>query len=128
MAQHDLGVVFGAETGFRLARNPDTVRAPDISFIAKENLPAEEPVESYWPGAPDLAVEVLSPDDRRSEVEEKTHMWLDAGCQVVWNVDPKSKTIQVCKHGEEKVLRMGDSLTSDSILPGFLCLLEELFG
>ncbi len=69
--KYDLGVLFGAETGFRLASNPDTVRAPNIAFISKQSIPANEPREGFWPGAPDLAVEVLSPGDRAVEVDEK---------------------------------------------------------
>jgi Uma2 family endonuclease len=87
--EHDLGVVFGAETGFRLASNPDTVLAPDISFLAKRNLPAEDPKDGFWPGAPDLAVEILSPGDRTGEVDEKIDAWLVAGSAVVWIVNPK---------------------------------------
>src|SRR4051812_26305530 len=66
-----LGLSFGAETGFRLARDPDTVRAPDFAFISNERLPSKAPTEAFWPGAPDLAVEVLSPSDRTGEVDEK---------------------------------------------------------
>jgi Uma2 family endonuclease len=88
--ENDLGVVFGAGTGFRLASDPDTVRAPDISFISKQNLPEQEPGDGFWPGAPDLAVEVLSPGDRVGEVDEKTEAWLNAGCAAVWVVNDSS--------------------------------------
>jgi Uma2 family endonuclease len=81
--QHDLGITFGAETGFKLASNPDTVRAPDVSFIGKKNLPKREPKDGFWPGPPDLAVEVLSPGDRTGEVDEKIEAWLAAGCAAV---------------------------------------------
>src|SRR3972149_1026687 len=62
-----LGVVLGAETGFRIARDPDTVRAPDVAFVRSDRVPAA-PLSGFFPGAPDLAVEILSPDDRASEV------------------------------------------------------------
>jgi Uma2 family endonuclease len=128
VADHDLGEVFGAETGFRLSRNPDTVRAPDFSYIAKGNLPEQEPSEAFWPGAPDLAVEVISHDDRPREVEEKARAWLAAGCQVVWNVDPKSKTIKVYAADDKvEVIGSGDLLKAESILPGFSCSVDELF-
>ena len=128
VSQNDLGIVFGAETGFRLSRNPDTVRAPDVSFIAKRNLPEAEPVEAYWPVAPDLVVEVLSPDDRRGEVEEKTQAWLDAGCQSVWIVDPRLKTIRVHdSKGQVTEYNLSDVLTAESILPGFTYPVEALF-
>src|SRR6185312_13736217 len=90
--QQGLGIVFGAETGFRLASDPDTVRAPDISFVAKRNIPEQEPKDGFWPGAPDLAVEVLSPGDRTGEVDEEIEAWLAAGCTAVWIINPKLKT------------------------------------
>jgi Uma2 family endonuclease len=90
--EHELGVVFDAETGFRLETNPDTVRAPAVSFVAKQTLPEREPNDGFWPGAPDLGVEVLSPGDRMGEVDEKIDAWLSAGCAAVWIVNPKLKT------------------------------------
>ncbi len=125
---HDLGVAFGAETGFRLASNPDTVRAPDISFITKQHLPEREPGEGFWPGAPDLAVEVLSPDDRTGEVNEKIEAWLSAGCAAVWIVDPKLKTVTVYNSRSNiEVKALGEILLGDPILPGFECAVDELF-
>src|SRR3954469_18725334 len=73
--KHNCGRGFGAETGFLLNRNPDTVRAPDFAFIAEKHLPKTEPSEAFWPGAPDLAVEVLSPGDTSGEVDEKIEEW-----------------------------------------------------
>ncbi|HVT27450.1 MAG TPA: Uma2 family endonuclease [Lacipirellulaceae bacterium] len=88
--EHNLGIVFGAETGFRLASKPDTVRAPDVSFVAKEHIPADEPSGGFWAAAPDPAVEVLSPDDGTGEVDEKIDAWLRAGlCR---RLDRQSKT------------------------------------
>jgi Uma2 family endonuclease len=126
--EHDLGVVFGAETGFRLARDPDTVRAPDISFIASERLPEREPAEGFWPGAPDLAVEVLSPGDRTSEVDDKIDAWLAAGCRAVWVVDPRLQTVTICfSRSDVHVKTAAEALTGDPVLPGFSCALNELF-
>jgi Uma2 family endonuclease len=125
---HDLGEIFGAETGFRLARDPDTVRAPDIAFIAKEHLPAEEPSEAFWPGAPDLAVEVLSPGDRTGEVDEKIDAWLAAGCRAVWVVDPKRRTVTVYESRTNvRVAAAGDALIGEPIVPGFTCQVDALF-
>ena len=73
---HNLGVVYAAETGFKLASNPDTVRAPDVAFIRRERVEEVGDVGGYWPGAPDLVVEVISPSDTYSEVEEKILEWL----------------------------------------------------
>src|SRR5437667_10129707 len=66
---HDLGIVCGAETGFILQRTPDVVRAPDVAFVAKDRIPATGVPETYWPFAPDLAVEVVSPSDRVDDLQ-----------------------------------------------------------
>jgi Uma2 family endonuclease len=126
--QHDLGVVCGAETGFRLASDPDTVRAPDISFVAKKNVPVEEPNDAFLPGPPDLAVEVLSPGDRSGEADEKIDAWLSAGCISVWIVNPKLKTITVCRsHKDIQTVAAGDVLHGEPVVPGFACAADELF-
>ena len=125
---HDLGVVFGAETGFCLASDPDTVRAPDISFISKQNIPSREPSDGFWPGAPDLAVEVLSPGDRTGEVNEKIDAWLSADCNAVWVVDPKRKTVTIHRSRSDiQVKAAGEVLNGDPIVPGFSCAVDELF-
>ncbi|PZS14269.1 MAG: hypothetical protein DLM64_01905 [Solirubrobacterales bacterium] len=82
------GVTFGAETGFLLARDPDTVRAPDAAFVSAERADAVGRTERYWPGAPDLAVEVLSPSDSFREVEAKALDWLHACSRAVLVLDP----------------------------------------
>jgi Uma2 family endonuclease len=126
--RHDLGRGFGAETGFLLKRDPDTVRAPDFAFIAKANLPASRPVEAFWPGAPDLAVEVLSPGDTSGEVAEKVEEWLSAGCAALWIVDPKLKTVTIYRSlTSVQVRTAGESLVGDPELPGFSCAVDELF-
>jgi Uma2 family endonuclease len=94
VSQGVLGVVTATETGFLIEREPDTVRAPDVAFLRSQRLPAEEPV-GFFPGAPDLAVEVLSPDDRASEVNAKVAQWLEAGCDAVWVVDPQNQTVTI---------------------------------
>ena len=128
VAQHDLGVVFGAETGFRLARDPDTVRAPDVSFVAKDHIPDQEPDDGFWPGAPDLAVEVLSPGDRTGEVDETIDAWLIAGCAAVWVVNPKLKTVTVyLSRTDVQAKAAGDVLVGDPVVPGFSCTVDELF-
>jgi Uma2 family endonuclease len=125
---NDLGMLFGAETGFIISRNPDTVRAPDVAFISKQNLPTHEIGEGYWPGAPDLAVEVVSPNDRIGEVDEKTQSWLDAGCDFVWIVNPKARTVTIHSSGQSVVVKKaGQSLEGGARLPGFACPLDELF-
>lgn len=126
--QHDLGIVFGAETGFRLSSNPDTVRAPDFAFIAKVNIPQQAPEEAFWPGAPDLVVEVLSPGDRTGEVDEKIEAWLAAGASAVWVVDPKLQTVTIYQSKTDVAVRTtGESLEGGSVVPGFSCPVAELF-
>jgi Uma2 family endonuclease len=125
---NNLGDVFGAETGFRLSRSPDTVRAPDVAFIAKGNMPDQLPADSFWPGAPDLAVEVLSPGDRTGEVDEKIEAWLAAGTAAVWIVDPKLKTVTTYQSENRVSVRAtGQLLDGGSVVPGFSCAVDELF-
>ena len=126
--QHGLGIVFGAETGFLLASGPDTVRAPDVSFVSKQNPPNEEPQEAFWPGAPDLAVEVLSTSDRTGEVDEKIEAWLAAGSAAVWIVDPKLRTVAIYQSTQHVEVRsVGQVLDGGRVLPGFTCTVDELF-
>jgi Uma2 family endonuclease len=123
-----LGRSFGAETGFLLKRNPDTVRAPDFAFIAKGNLPESEPTEAFWPGAPDLAVEVLSPGDTTGEVDEKIDEWLTAGCAAVWVVDPKLQTVTIYQSVTNVVVKTaGETLQGDPVVAGFSCAVDEFF-
>jgi len=126
--QNGLGRGFGAETGFLLKRNPDTVRAPDYAFIATQHLPQPKPKEAYWPGAPDLAVEVLSPGDTSGEVAEKIDEWLAAGCAAVWVVDPKLRTVTIYRSPTDvQVKTAGEMLTGDPVVRGFSCAVDEIF-
>lgn len=123
---HGLGTVVAAETGFLLARDPDTVRAPDIAFVAAVRLPGPE--RGYFPGAPDLAVEVLSPDDRPGYVREKVAEWLDAGARAVWVVDPRAKTVAVhVARREPVVLGEADVLRGGEVVPGFEVAVSRIF-
>jgi Uma2 family endonuclease len=126
--QQGLGRGFGAETGFLLKRDPDTVRAPDFAFIANDNLPATKPEEAFWPGPPDLAVEVLSPGDTTGEVDEKIEEWLAAGCAAVWVIDPKLQTVTIYQSPTNvDVKTASDMLQGDPVVPGFSCAVDELF-
>jgi Uma2 family endonuclease len=91
----ELGTVYAAETGFLLARNPHTVRAPDAAFVRRERVEEVEETEGYWPGAPDLAVEAISPGDAYAEVEGKVTDWLRAGSRMVIVVDPSNRTVKI---------------------------------
>ena len=123
---NSLGEVFAAETGFTLARAPDTVRAPDVAFIRSERL-LSPPPRGFAELAPDLAVEVLSPDDRPGEVLEKVGDWLNAGTLLVWVVDPRRRIARVYRaDGSESHLDDNGSLEGEELLPGFRMSLQTL--
>src|SRR5919109_84876 len=125
---HDLGVVLGAETGFKIASEPDTVRAPDLAFVRRERIPAGGIPRGFWPGAPDLAVEVVSPGDTYTEVEEKVNDWLNAGTRMVLVLNPRTRTVAVyTSHTDVVRLTEADTLAGGEVLPGFTCRVAELF-
>jgi Uma2 family endonuclease len=123
-----LGVCFGAETGFKIASDPDTVRAPDVAFIRRERIPESGIPKKFWPGAPDLAVEVLSPGDTRREVDEKVEDWLEAGARAVWVINPKRRSVTVYRSLTD-VTRLSDAdeLDGGDVVPGFRCKVSEIF-
>jgi Uma2 family endonuclease len=124
--QTGAGSVYAAETGFKLASNPDTVRAPDIAFVTRERLPP--PSTTGYPAlAPDLAVEVLSPGDRPGEVLAKVGDWLSAGTRLVWVVDPERRLARVYRHdGSETFVTAEGALDGEEVLPGFTCSLVSI--
>lgn len=123
---HSLGRLLAAETGFKLFSNPDTVRAPDIAFIRSDRVP-EPPPAGFPAMAPDLAVEVLSPDDRPGAVLEKVGDWLNAGVRLVWVVDPMRGLARVYRaDGTETLLAAGDALDGEDVLPGFVCPVADV--
>ena len=125
---HLLGRIFFAETGFILRRDPDTVRAPDIAFISKEHLPKMKPETAYWPGAPDLAVEVVSPSDTVSGIDDKVQAWLNAGSLAVWVVNPKWRNITVYVSATNiKVFTEADVLSGGTVLAGFSHPVGDIF-
>ena len=123
---HDLGRVLAAETGFKLAANPDTVRAPDVAFIGRDRLP-DPPPAGYAALAPDLVVEVLSPDDRPGEVLAKVADWLSAGTRLVWVVDPARRSARVYRaDGSESFADRDGGLDGEDVVPGFACRVSEV--
>lgn len=123
---HSLGVVVAAETGFKLFSNPDTVRAPDVGFIRADRVPHPLP-RGYADIAPDLAVEVLSPDARAGEVLAKVSDWLTAGCRLVWVVDPDRRIARVYRaDGSESFVSDDAALDGEDVLPGFTCRVESV--
>ncbi len=124
-----LGIVCGAETGFILERDPDTVRGPDASFVRIDRIPPEGEPEGYWPFAPDLAVEVISPNDRYREIDEKVEAYLRAGVRLVWLINPGPQTLTVYRPpSEARILRAGDTLSGEEVIPGFNVPLSEVFA
>lgn len=120
------GQLFAAETGFTLARDPDTVRAPDIAFVRRERLPDPEPT-GFPDLAPDLVVEVLSPGDRPGEVLAKVADWLSAGTKLVWVIDPERRLARVYREdGSETVVTANEALDGEDVVPGFSCPLEAI--
>ena len=124
-----LGEAFAAETGFKLTSNPDTVLAPDFSFVTNERFAEGSKTEGYWPGPPNLAVEVLSPSDRPGKVKQKIARWFSFGTTQVWIVDPKHSTITVYRSPEEMTTFSGlDYLEAPDLFPGFRISLDRIFG
>jgi Uma2 family endonuclease len=126
--QHGLGTVCGAETGFIVTSDPDTVLAPDISFVRQDRLPAAGLPTGFWRGAPDLAVEVLSPSDGAREVEDKARAWLEAGARLVWLADQRSRTITVRRRdATPRILSASETLDGEDVLPGFSLPVADAF-
>lgn len=123
-----LGIVCGAETGFILSQNPDTVRAPDVAFIPKSRIPSEGEPTGFADFAPDLAVEVVSPNDRYEEIQEKIADYFHSGTRLVWIVEPKNHTVAVYNSlAEAQILTKSDTLDGGEVIPGFSCSVAEIF-
>lgn len=125
---NQLGYVFAAETGYFLSHDPDTVRAPDASFIAGDRLPPGELPIGYLDIMPDLAVEVLSPNDRAGEVLDKVNDWFRSEVKLVWVIDPAARTVRVYRAtAEVQELAENEILGGAEVVPGFTCEIGELF-
>ena len=125
---HRLGRVFAAETGFIIQHDPDTVRAPDAAFVSQDRLSADEIPDSYIDLIPDLVVEVVSPNDRRCEVQEKVEEWLNAGARLVWVLYPATRSAIVYRSLEDVThLTADDFLDGEDVVPGFSCCVGDLF-
>lgn len=121
-----LGSLIGQDTGFKIAADPDTVRAPDVAFVSSARTSAIGP-RGYAALAPDLVVEIVSPGDRRGELLAKVGDWLDAGVRLVWVIDPGRREAHVHRRdGGVAVVTAVDSIDGEDVLPGFSCQLSEL--
>jgi len=122
--RHKLGRIFDAQTGFRPFEN---LRAPDISFVNKEKLPERLP-KGFLRVAPDLAVEVLGPEEKVSDYDEKVAEYLSWGVRLIWLVDPNTETVTVVRaNGDREVLKGNDVLTGEDVVPGFKIKVRKIF-
>lgn len=125
---HNLGTIYAAETGFLTARNPDTVRAPDIAFTRKERVPSDSPAPRWVTVTPDLVVEVASSGDRPGELCQKAAMWLEAGVRLVWIALSAQRAIEVYRAGLP-VTTLDEAATLDGgdVVPGFTTPVAAIF-
>ena len=122
----DLGDVFAQDTGFKIARDPDTVRAPDVAFVARARL-SQVSGTGYAELAPDWVAEILSPGDRPGEVLEKVGQWLDAGVRLVWVLDPIRRAARVYRmDGSDGAVGPEEVLNGEDVFPGFLVALGDI--
>jgi len=123
-----LGLVLGGDTGFTVARDPDTVLAPDVSFTRASRFGYGRLPRGYFEGAPDLAVEVMSPKDSVPKVDQKAETYLRTGTRLVWIVRPQDRSAIVRRaDGSSARLMPLASLDGEDVVPGFTCALTDLF-
>ncbi len=129
ISKHRLGLVFGDNMGYVLRRGPDTVRIPDISFIAWEHIPASGIPEGAWQIPPDLAVEVVSPSDHAEDVYDKAREYVESGVRAVWVLWPKRRAVSLHTR-DDKTAELGpaDTLDGGEVLPGFTVRVADLFA
>jgi Uma2 family endonuclease len=126
---HGLGMMTGADGGYVLFPDRDTIRVPDVGFIREERLPPKGQRSRFPRLAPDLAIEVLSPSDSTSEVIAKIEMYQEAGIPLIWIVDPQNTTVTVISTGQPTVvLKPADTLDGGAVLPGFSVPITQIFG
>lgn len=129
VAEHDLGEVGAAETGFILSRDPDVLLAPDVSFIRSDRLPDDEGSLGFLALAPDFVVEVISPSDSASYVTDKFLEYLNAGVQLVWTVHPSQKMVTVFTPDRaSRIFTEEEELDGGEVLPGFTLNVAEIFA
>ena len=125
---HDLGAVFGQDTGFKITSDPDTVRAADLAFVARQRVGLIGR-RGYAALAPDFVAEILSPDDRPGEVLEKIGEWLEAGVRLVWVIDPDAEMARVYRaDGSLRIVEAHAALDGDDVMPGLMCQLSDILS
>ncbi len=125
LRSHPIGETYGSSAGFRLSERD--VLSPDVSFVLSARLPNGQAPDGFGEFAPDLAVEIISPNDRLTEIEAKVQLYLSHGARLVWVINPKLQRATVYRpDGSARVLQAGDSLDGEDVLPGFACALAEI--
>ena len=126
--ENDLGEVYITEVGFLIGSNPDHVRAPDIAFVRREREDEVGEIQGYFPGPPDLAIEVISPNDIYREVDEKVQDWLDAGTRMVIVINPRRREVRLhTPQADAIVLMPGDTLDGGDVVPGWRIPVRTVF-
>ena len=126
--RNQLGVVFAAETGFLIQTEPDTVLAPDVSFVTRAKFERIENEAEYLPVAPELIVEVLSPNDRFARVESKAFAWLDAGTKLILVVDPESETVHAYQSRKQiEVFDRTETIDCNSAVTNWTLVVSDIF-
>jgi len=127
-AREGAGGYAAVESGYILGHNPDTVRGPDVSYVRADRIPSGGRPKAFWPIAPDLAVEIVSPSETAAEVRAKVRDFLTAGTPLVWTIYPDQR--EVIAHTPDGMARTyseEDTLEHPDVLPGFSCKVAELF-
>ncbi|MDP9355017.1 MAG: Uma2 family endonuclease, partial [Chloroflexota bacterium] len=128
VSTYGLGDVFGAETGFVRASDPDVVLAPNGAFVAAHRIPPEEEIDRFPRLAPDLVVEAVSPSDTATEVFDKVLTYLDTCVRLVWIIEPRRRTVTVWAAGRTgRILTETDELDGGDVLPAFRLPVSEIF-
>ena len=123
-----LGEVYVGELGCLLTTRPDTVRSPDVAFLSAERVVETAGLTDYLPGSPDLAVEVISPNDRLTRVAEKVAEWLEHGAKLVFVVNPRRRVVDVHRPGQgAQTLGLNDVLDGEDVVPGLSMAVRDLF-
>ncbi len=126
--ENDLGEVYIAEVGFLIGSNPDHVRAPDVAFVRREREDEVGEIHGYFPGPPDLAIEVISPNDIYREVDEKVQDWLEAGTRMVIVINPRRREVRLhTPQADAIVLMPGDTLDGGDVVPGWRIPVRTVF-
>lgn len=128
VAPRMLGKVL-VDAGYILARKPDTVLGPDVSFLRQSRIPPTGLPEKFFDGHPDLAIEIISPTNPRAELEAKMRTYVDHGTPLAWLVDPAAQTLDIYQpHQRVRRLTHNDVVTGQDVLTGFSCAVAEFFA